>query len=443
MRKNRLKQISAITLVFIGMAKISSGQLIEETVPGTTAGNTGTVKFTYGGSEVTYTTVRAKDGNVWLQQNLGSSNVATAQATDQGSWGDLFQWGRWDDGHQYRSGLTTSDTPPSPNDPTGLSTTVPAPFYYNSTVANRWWAGGTSSDQAAAASPNDVSATDGCDPCKKLLAGQWRLPTSAEWETLKDAEGITNNATAFSSNLKIPSTTFRDGGTGNLNTNTNTTRLWSSTAGVNGGAYVLSLVSGSATIPNISRANGYGVRCIRAESTTPVGFINFKGKSSVWGVNLEWAVASEYNNAYYTVKHSPDGAVFKKLTDISGKGNSSVQQTYTYVHRNPVSGINYYKLSQTDLDGTQRELSTIVVEGTALEKEKIIISTTDQSVNVLLVGFESKPKRIVISSISGQNVYAGSIDNGRVTLPVALREGGYVARVVFKDNTVKTVKFLK
>src|SRR5687767_6573844 len=67
--------------------------------PGATAGSTGCVTFNYRGQSVTYYTVRARDGKVWLQQNLGSPQVAMS-AADEASFGHYFQWGRWDDGHQ-------------------------------------------------------------------------------------------------------------------------------------------------------------------------------------------------------------------------------------------------------------------------------------------------------------------------------------------------------
>jgi hypothetical protein len=67
--------------------------------PGPTPGSTGIINFTYKGQAVAYQTVRAKDGKIWLQQNLGSPQVAFHH-TDESSFGDFFQWGRWDDGHQ-------------------------------------------------------------------------------------------------------------------------------------------------------------------------------------------------------------------------------------------------------------------------------------------------------------------------------------------------------
>src|SRR5690606_30335333 len=90
------------------------------TNPGPNAGDTGCVTFTYDGVSTTLTTVRGADGNIWLQQNLGSSQVATSMA-DTLSYGDVYQWGRWNDGHEKRIATTTSV--PSPNDPTGLTST--------------------------------------------------------------------------------------------------------------------------------------------------------------------------------------------------------------------------------------------------------------------------------------------------------------------------------
>ena len=66
------------------------------------------VTFTYKGSSVTYGTVESQ-GKCWLDRNLGASRVATAY-NDSQAYGDLFQWGRLDDGHQDRTSATTTAT---------------------------------------------------------------------------------------------------------------------------------------------------------------------------------------------------------------------------------------------------------------------------------------------------------------------------------------------
>src|SRR5690554_6304293 len=59
--------------------------------------------------------VTTTTGKVWMDRNLGASQVATT-STDAAAYGDLYQWGRCFDGHQKRTSGTTitlsaTDTP--------------------------------------------------------------------------------------------------------------------------------------------------------------------------------------------------------------------------------------------------------------------------------------------------------------------------------------------
>jgi hypothetical protein len=166
------------------------------TDPAATVGSTGCVTFTYDGAPVTYTTVRAGDDEIWLQQNIGSGRVATGQ-TDSLSYGDVFQWGRWADGHQKRNAAVTT-TAPSPNNPSGLN--GGSVNFIGSTTP--WWDNGTLTDTWTAPTPSAATATNGCDPCRALGNG-WRLPTQQEWQNVISGESITTPANAYSSNLKL------------------------------------------------------------------------------------------------------------------------------------------------------------------------------------------------------------------------------------------------
>lgn len=163
------------------------------TDPGNDPGDLGTITFIYKGTPTTYTTVRAKDGNVWLQQNLGSANIATS-ATDEPSYGDLFQWGRWDDTHQERTSAVSA-SPFSPNNPSGLSGGAPD-------FSSDWWSTGAITDTWEAATPAGATAENGCDPCK-ALGTNWTMPTEANWAKIITDEAITNVASAYNSTLKL------------------------------------------------------------------------------------------------------------------------------------------------------------------------------------------------------------------------------------------------
>lgn len=184
-------QVEDYTIHVAGDSSDCSGN-----IPGLNPGDNGCVSFEYNGNNVQYSTVRGADGKVWLQQNLGSNQIAES-ATDENAFGDLFQWGRWDDGHQSRDS-EESNTLPDPNNPAGLGDG--SPYFYS--TSPEWWKNGNSSDTWEADSPQNVSETNGCDPCK-ALGQDWRLPTASEWQDLVDAENISDIASAFSSNLKL------------------------------------------------------------------------------------------------------------------------------------------------------------------------------------------------------------------------------------------------
>jgi len=223
--------------------------------PGPNVGDTGCVTFTYDGVSKTHTTVRGADGNIWLQQNLGSTQVATTM-TDANSYGDVYQWGRWNDGHEKRTSTTT--TVPTTNNPSGLTTTSTSFIIGSSTD---WWDSGNLTDTWSAVSSANTSATEGCDPCKAIGTG-WVMPTETDWTGIKTAESISNPATAFASNLKLPASGYRSSSTGNYTFVDQRGYYWSSTTSTLGAKY---FYVGS-TIANPSagamRGQGHAIRCI-------------------------------------------------------------------------------------------------------------------------------------------------------------------------------------
>ncbi|WP_428070640.1 T9SS type A sorting domain-containing protein [Chryseobacterium gambrini] len=314
--------------------RISLTPVCNNTDPGTNPGDLGCVKFTYRGQTVSYTTVRGMDGKVWLQQNLGSSQVATS-FDDANSYGDLFQWGRWDDGHQLRTSATT--TTPSTNSPDGLSGTNS--FIIGSGTAS-WWATNATSDTWNAQSSTAVTSAIGADPCKTIGQG-WRLPTSAEWVTLVGAENINGPAAAYASQLKLPAAGYRSNTSGVLTFVGTRGYYWSSETASSGGKY---LYIGSTIVTPTSggpRGQGEAVRCIKdftGLATSDVnltskpieiypnptnGILNIKTDSSIEIVNVTNVVGQKINVQFWgnqiNMQGLPNGVYIVELKLKNGK----------------------------------------------------------------------------------------------------------------------------
>ncbi len=225
--------------------------------PGITEGSTGVINFTYNGQSVAYKTVRAGDGKIWLQQNLGSPQVAFHQS-DEASFGDYFQWGRWDDGHQVANSPTVIGGPSLLN-PSYIPSGNPN-FIVGQTAGTRWWGtGGLSTDTW---SGNSATSTNGKDPCAALGAG-WRSQTAQDWQNLKNYEDLDGVMAAFMSNLKLPAAGYRDA-FGGFVYKGNESYYWSSTANnIYATGLFISDDTYAATLHATERGQGYSCRCVK------------------------------------------------------------------------------------------------------------------------------------------------------------------------------------
>lgn len=88
-------------------------------------------------------------------------------------------------------------------------------------------------------------------------------------------------------------------------------------------------------------------------SPLPVELISFDATvvDEQKSVVLEWETASESNNDYFTIERSVDGYNWESITSVNGMGNSSVTTRYAYKDRQPMKGVSYYRLKQTDFNG--------------------------------------------------------------------------------------------
>lgn len=416
----------------------------------TNVGETGTVTFNYRGNNVTYTTVKAKDGRIWVQQNIGATRVATTN-TDANAYGDYFQWGRWDDGHQIKGSTTTSLTMPSPNNPSGLNkvTGNSNPFYYQTNspyVANdNFWGGGTITDTWDASTSENATATNGCDPCKQLISQGYRLPTKAEWEKVIADENITDRSTAYNSNLKIALAGYVGYNFG-YNSSGSAARLWTSTADANGNAYLARFQSAAptSTVVSNARASGLSIRCIFDINILPVSFIDFGGIYKNEAINLAWSTSTEQDNAHFNIYKSTNGQPFKLLTAIVGKGNTNNISKYTYTDWQPINGNNYYRLDQVDINGTTTVLKYVSIK-VSLKKIDVSVRASNNNLEITYTG---DVVRVDIHNISGNKLLSRDLnttntESGKININNSLPSGIYILTCKFKNGQTKSIKFSK
>ncbi len=98
--------------------------------------------------------------------------------------------------------------------------------------------------------------------------------------------------------------------------------------------------------------NNYKATYTVTRSTLPVSLIEFSVKTIQKQVFATWSTASERTNAHFDLERSTDARSFERIAQLDGRGTTNIRQNYSAVDESPRLGINYYRLRQTDTDGT-------------------------------------------------------------------------------------------
>ena len=186
-------------------------------------------------------------GKTWMDRNLGASQVATS-STDAAAYGDLYQWGRFADGHQCRDSQTTS---------TLSSTDQPEHGDFITNTETGDWR-----------NPNNDNLWQGVNGINNPCPIGYRLPTQAELQAERSSWSSDNSIGAMASPLKLPVGGARlgDGSLGGTVGGVGSSGYyWSSNINSNNSeaSNLLLITNGFSGIFGLVRVVGQSVRCIK------------------------------------------------------------------------------------------------------------------------------------------------------------------------------------
>ncbi|MBD2721957.1 T9SS type A sorting domain-containing protein [Hymenobacter armeniacus] len=97
----------------------------------------------------------------------------------------------------------------------------------------------------------------------------------------------------------------------------------------------------------------------------PVVLTAFGAQRAGTAVACTWTTATEHNSRDFTVERSRNGLTFELLGRVAAQGSSSGPRAYRFADEHPLAGLAYYRLRQTDLDGTESFSQVVAVNGSA------------------------------------------------------------------------------
>jgi len=173
----------------------------------------------------------------------------------------------------------------------------------------------------------------------------------------------------------------------------------------------------------------------------PVELINFSAVPEIKGVLTSWTTASETGNDHFTVERSYDGRDYISIGTLVGAGNSSSTLNYSFEDKEAMPGLIYYRLRQTDWNGSSTTSSPVIVRYQPGRGTMYFVPNPGHDRTDLIYNAPASSKTsIKIYDMQGIQRFSGSVvcENGINTIPLSLDklEAGIFTVVLINDQEV-------
>jgi len=180
---------------------------------------------------------------------------------------------------------------------------------------------------------------------------------------------------------------------------------------------------------NTNDTTAWTLASTTANNPLPITLVDFTATPEGSAVRLNWITASEYENALFTVERSKYGIEFEHVVDVPGAVFSTGLLNYTDLDRSPYSGLSYYRLRQTDLDGTFTYSTVVPVVIGGIADRPLVVFGREGTVTA--VHDFKAGSRYELMDMTGRVISSGNTTmDGRTEVNGAdLSHGAYVFRV--------------
>lgn len=135
-----------------------------------------------------------------------------------------------------------------------------------------------------------------------------------------------------------------------------------------------------------------------------VKLVSFTVKANDQGAMLAWTTTDEKDNDKFLIYRGANSNDLVQIAEIAGNGSD-----YSFYDKNPLAGVNYYKLVEVDKDGTRTELGIKPINfNLSVQDVKVYPNPTTDVVNVKFLA--GKYNRLALTNINGSVVHQQNID---------------------------------
>jgi hypothetical protein len=158
----------------------------------------------------------------------------------------------------------------------------------------------------------------------------------------------------------------------------------------------------------------------------PVTYHEYKAVCVNKKVEVSWSTATELQNDYFTIERSSDGITFYPVGSIEGSKGSTSLAEYKFVDDNPINGIAYYRLKQTDFDlnYSYSDIKSVNCERIGNDGISIFPNPFKETFSISLWSEVTEDVNLTLMDYTGKLIYKETFDKNttQIDLPVHISE---------------------
>lgn len=205
-----------------------------------------------------------------------------------------------------------------------------------------------------------------------------------------------------------------------------------------------SVSNGIAVFSNVNFQNGdrFTLGNTDASSPLPIELVMFNASPLRDAIKLNWTTASELNNDYFNVERSTDAEQWMSIATIGGAGTTIKTSTYEALDYQPLEGVSYYRLRQTDFDGKN---SFSHIERVDFTDQNAIQVSPNPSEGMFYLANSAQldEKSIRVLNNLGQVVFPVIRKDGNITIDLSHLSQGFYILQVWNGTFLNSVRLVK